>query len=681
MAKPLIFRPKYNLISMSINNAPSNTPMKAKESKKKQDHFEYEVDRFADVRVIRYTIPDWEKLSLKQKTLVYYLSQAGYSGRDIIWDQNYRHNLVIREILEGIYKNFTGNRSGEEWKQFLIYLKRVWFSNGIHHHYSNDKFIPEFSKGYFFLLLETCSLTISNELIEVIFNPHIDAKKVSLDPEKDLLLASCVNFYEAGITEKEALDFYSKMSADKEDRPVSYGLNSKLVRLPNGHLGEVKWTENGMYGSAIKEIIFNLEKACQYSENKAQKEALELLIKYYKTGDLKVWDEYNIAWTNATEGDIDYINSFIEVYSDPLGSKGAYESIVQIRDFEASERMSAISEKIQWFEDHSPIKEEYKKKNVKGVSYKVVNVASESGDSSPAGPIGVNLPNANWIRAEHGSKSVSLGNISDAYKKSSNDDIINEFAYDKEEIKRYKEHAFTASHMHTALHEVVGHASGQLKPGVGTPKETLKNYASTLEEARADLVALYFIFDPELIKMGLINSLEVGKTEYDGYIRNGLLVQLRRIELGNIIEESHMRNRMLVASWAFEKGRGENVIERIVRDGKSYYKIHDYEKLRALFAELLIIIQNIKSEGDYETGRKLVEEYAVKVDVSCHKEVIERVAKLNIPPYNGFVNPELIAELDTDKNIKEVKVEYPTDFVQQMLSYSERYGFLRIEKK
>ncbi len=665
---------------MSQNIDPSKTPMKVKESKKKQDHFEYEVDRFADIRVIRYTIPDWEKLSLNQKTLVYYLSQAGFSGRDIIWDQNYRHNLVIREILEGIFKNFSGDRTSSEWNQFLIYIKRVWFSNGIHHHYSNDKFIPEYSKSYFLSLIENCGLKISDELLEVIFNPEIDAKKVSLDPEKDLLLSSCVNFYDPGITEIEAQDFYAKMNDPSDKRPISHGLNSKLVRLANGKLAEAKWTADGMYGSAIKEIIANLEKACDYAENQAQKEALELLIKYYKTGDLKVWDDYNIAWTNATEGDIDYINSFIEVYSDPLGSKGAYESIVQIRDFEASERMSAISEKIQWFEDHSPIKEEYKKKNVKGVSYKVVNVASESGDSSPAGPIGVNLPNANWIRAEHGSKSVSLGNISDAYKKSSNDDIINEFAYDKEEINRYKEHAFTASHMHTALHEVVGHASGQLKPGVGTPKETLKNYASTLEEARADLVALYFIFDPELIKMGLIKSLEVGKTEYDGYIRNGLLVQLRRIELGNIIEESHMRNRMLVASWAYEKGRDENVIERIVRDGKSYYKIHDYDKLRGLFAELLIIIQNIKSEGDYETGRKLVEKYAVKVDLSTHQEVMERVEKLNIPPYNGFVNPELSANLDSDKNISEVSVEYPTDFVHQMLDYSERYGFLRNRK-
>ena len=638
--------------------------------------FEYEVDRFADIRVIRYLIPDWEKLGLDQKELVYYLSKAGFSGRDIIWDQNYRHNLVIRTILENIYQSFKGDRTTTEWEEFIIYLKRVWFANGIHHHYSNDKFLPGFSRDYFSYLIKECQIDIKDELYDVLFDPNIDNKKVSLDPEKDLLLSSCVNFYDPDISEREAQDFYAAMADPSDKKPISYGLNSKLIRKEDGSLAEEKYCADGLYGAAIKEIIYWLEKACSVSENEAQKGALELLIEYYRTGDLKIWDAYNIAWTQATDGDIDYINSFIEVYSDPLGAKGAYESIVQIRDFEASERMKVISEKIQWFEDQSPIDEEFKKKNVRGVTYKVVNVASESGDSSPAGPIGVNLPNANWIRAEHGSKSVSLGNISDAYDKSSSDDILNEFAFDEEEKARSKKYSNIASHMHTALHEVVGHASGKLKEGVGTPKETLKNYASTLEEARADLVALYFILDPELIKMGLIDSLEIGKAEYDGYIRNGLLVQLRRIEPGNMIEESHMRNRMLVADWAYEKGKKENVIERIIKDGKTYYKIHDYEKLRSLFAELLKLIQRIKSEGDYESGRKLVEQYGVKVDKQVHSEVLERVRKLNIPPYNGFVNPELIPDFDEDQKIRDIKVEYPVDFSAQMLNYAKEYAFL-----
>jgi dipeptidyl-peptidase-3 len=569
------------------------------------------------------------------------------------------------------------DKKSDDWNAFLTYTKRVWFANGIHHHYSMDKFKPEFSKAYFQELLNTSKVKLDDEIVSVIFDPLIDNKKVSLDPEKDLLLASASNFYDVDISEEEAVAFYKEL-IDKEDKqPISYGLNSKLVRNTDGSLSEQVWKVDGMYGAAITHIISWLNKAVDYAENPQQKEALKLLVDYYQTGDLKTWDAYNVAWASATKGDIDYINSFIEVYNDPLGYRGSYESIIQIKDFEASERMKVVADNIQWFEDNSTILDEHKKKNVRGVSYKVVNVAAESGDASPATPIGVNLPNANWIRADHGSKSVSLGNIISAYSNASSGGIRNEFAYDEEEIARAKEFSSLSGKMHTALHEVVGHASGKLNSGVGTPKETLKNYASTLEEARADLVALYFILDQKVIDLGLVPSLEVGKAEYDSYIRNGMMVQLRRIELGNNIEEAHMRNRQLVASWAYEKGKDENVIEKIVKDGKTYFNINDYKKLQVLFGELLRDIQRIKSEGDYEAGRKLVESYGVIVDVELHKEVVERSSKLNIPPYGGFINPELVPVVDNKGNIVDIKVEYPEDFMQQMLNYSEKYGYLK----
>lgn len=660
--------------SPDSDNNDANT--ETEDVKTEQDDFVYEADRFADVSVLRYQIPGWDKLSLEQKKLVYYLSKAGYSGRDIIWDQNYRYNLQIRVALENVVRNYTGDKTTEDWNKFMTYTKRVWFSNGIHHHYSNDKFLPEFSLQYFTLLLEDVNQKLSTEVMEAMFDPNIDNKKVSLDPNKDLLLASASNFYDADISEQEAIDFYAKLIKKDDKTPISYGLNSKLVRNADGSISEAKWKVGGMYGAAIKNIVSWLEKAAEVAENEAQKEALILLGEYYTTGELTTWDEYSIAWVGATEGDIDYINSFIEIYNDPLGYRGSYETMIEINDFDASARMKVVADNVQWFEDNSTIMDEHKKKEVKGVTYKVVNIAAKTGDAGPSGPIGVNLPNANWIRAEHGSKSVSLGNIVYAYSQASSGGMTKEFANDEEEIERAEEYSSLAGKMHTALHEVVGHASGQLNPGVGTPKETLKNYSSTLEEARADLVALYYTVDTQLVEMGLIPSVEVGYAEYDSYIRNGMMVQLRRIEIGKDIEESHMRNRQLVASWAYEQGEEGNVIERIERDGKTYFNINDYDKLREIFGELLREIQRIKSEGDYNAGRELVEAYGVQVDEKLHIEVLERVAILDIPAYSGFINPELVPEIDENGEIIDIIVEYPTDFEKQMLEYSANYGYL-----
>ena len=661
--------------SSSVSDNP-NTSSSAQEV----DDFKYFSEQFADLRIIRYRIPGWDLLTLDQKKLVYYLTQAGYSGRDIIWDQNYRHNLVIRHTLEKIITKYNGNKNDQEWKDFMIYTKRVWFSNGIHHHYSSDKFIPEFSRPYFTGLLKQSHTNMDEEVINVMFDPEIDAKKVNLDPNKDLLLASATNFYDPDISEKEAQAFYDNVIDKSSKKPISYGLNSKLVRNEDGTLSEVTWKLEGMYGSAIREIIMWLERAVLVAENGPQAEALKILIEYYETGDLKTWDKYNVHWAAATEGDIDYINSFIEIYNDPLGYRGSYESIIQINDFEASERMSVVADNIQWFEDNSSIMDEHKKKNVKGVSYKVVNVAGESGDASPSTPIGVNLPNANWIRAEHGSKSVSLGNISNAYNKASGGGFTAEFALTEEEVERAKKYGELAGKMHTALHEVVGHASGQLNPGIGTPKETLKNYASTLEEARADLVSLYYIMDPKMVELGLVPSLEVGMAEYDGYIRNGMMLQLRRIKPGDKIEQAHMRDRQTVSSWAYENGKADNVIEKVKVDGKTYFKINDYEKLRILFGELLREIQRIKSEGDYDAGRALVEKYGVQVDQKLLREVHQRSEKLNIAPYGGFINPRLVADYDNKGNVIDVRVEYPDDFTEQMLEYGLKYSLLKVEK-
>ena len=642
------------------------------------DDFEYFAEQFADLKLIRYKIAGWENLSPKQKELVYYLYEAGVSGRDMIWDQNYRHNLEIRKALETILSSFSGDKSTEDWAKFETYAKRVFFANGIHHHYSMSKLSADFTAEYLDMLLAESGATLSDEAKKAILDPEFDAKKVNLDPEKGLLKGSAVNLYAPDITEAEVDAYYESIVDATTSTPISYGLNSRMERDAEGNLVENVYKSGGLYGAAIDKVVYWLEKAAGVAENKAQGDALLLLVDYYMTGDLLKWDEYNIAWTKATEGDIDYIQGFVEVYNDPKGYRGSYESIVQIKDFEASDRMKMLMDNVQWFEDNSSIMDEHKKASVVGVTYKVVNVAGESGDASPSTPIGVNLPNANWIRAQHGSKSVSLGNIIHAYAQSPSKGFSEEFIRTEELRARSKEHGALSSKLHTALHEVVGHASGKLNDGIGTPKETLKSYASTLEEGRADLVALYFLMDPEMIELGLMPSLEVGMAEYDSYIRNGMMLQLRRIEKGEQIEEAHMRNRQLVASWACEKGLEEKVIEKVVEDGKTFFEVRDYEKLRVIFGELLKEIQRIKSEGDYEAGQALVENYGVKVDAALHDEVLARAEKLNSAPYGGFINPRLVPVMEGDK-ITDIQVEYPDDFLGQMMEYGKNYGFLANE--
>lgn len=644
--------------------------------KKENPDFEYLVEQFSDIKVLRYQIPGWENLTLKEQKLVYYLTQAGTSGRDIMWDQNYRYNLKIRKALEHIYQNYKGDKTAEDWKNFEIYLKRVWFSNGIHHHYSNEKIQPDFSEAYFAVLMKATKTKLAPSIAAILFN-DIDTKKVNLDESKGLLVGSSINFYEKGITLKEAEDFYAKKTSPDPTKPYSYGLNSKLVRNSKGQLEEKVWKSHGMYGKAIDKIIYWLEKAQSVAENKNQGDALGLLISYYKTGSLKTWDDYNIAWLAATEGNIDYINSFIEVYNDPLGYRGSYEGIVQIKDFDMSKKMEVVSGNAQWFEDNSPLMPQHKKKNVVGVSYKTVIVAGESGDASPSTPIGVNLPNADWIRAGHGSKSVSLGNIIDSYSKAGGKGKLQEFANDEEEVALAEKYGEIGDKLHTALHEVVGHASGQINSGVGTPKETLKSYASTLEEGRADLVGLYYLYNPKIQELGLVDDWKkTGMESYDSYIRNGLMTQLFRLELGANIEEAHMRNRQWVSAWAFEKGLKDNVIEKVSRNGKTYFNITNYEKLHDLFGQLLREVQRIKSEGDYEAGKALVENYGVKVDQKLHAEVLERNKQFSSAAYSGFVNPVLVPKMDAKGTIISIEVKQPSSFAEQMLYYSKNFCFL-----
>ncbi len=633
------------------------------------------VDRFADVQVLRFDINSWNKLSLNQKKLVYSLSQAGLAGRDIIYDQNNAYNLEIRKSLEKIMESYKGNKESEDWKAFETYSKQVWFSNGIHHHYSMDKIMPEFDKAYFSSLLKESGAKLSAEAQDAIFSKTSYMKRKVKDPNVDMIASSANNFYGKGVTQKAVEDFYASRVDQNDPHPVEHGLNSTLI-LKNGELFEDVWKSGGKFGKAIDQIVYWLKKAVTVAENPKQGAALEKLVQYYQTGDLKTWSEYNVLWLQATEGDIDYINGFIEVYGDALGMRASFESIVQINDFDASKRMAVVAANAQWFEDNSPLMPEHKRKEVKGVSYKVVEVASESGDAAPSTPIGVNLPNNDWIRSDYGSKSVSLGNIIDAYDKAGGPSLVEEFAHDQEEIDRAKKYGSLAGKMHTALHEVIGHASGQINPGIGQPAATLKNYASTLEEARADLVGLYYIMDPKMVELGLIPSNEVGKAEYDGYIRNGMMTQLQRLEIGQNVEEEHMQNRQLVASWAFEKGMKDKVIVKLVRDGKTFYDIKDYNKLRQLFGELLREIQRIKSEGDYAAGRNLVETYGVKVNKAIHKEVLKRVKPLNIAPYSGFVYPIFVPVTDAKGEITDIKIENKQGFVEQMLYYGKNYSFL-----
>lgn len=646
------------------------------------------VDRFADVQVLQYKVPGFDKLNNKQKELVYYLTQAALSGRDIIYAQNYKHNIQIRRVLEQIYTHYSGDRESDEWGQFETYLKRVWFSNGIHHHYSEKKFVPACSQEYFNSLVENCGDKAQWPLLNgqtaeqmftiltpVMFDPTIDPKKVNKDENADKVLQSANNYYGPNVTEAEALAYYNAMKDPKDTTPISYGLNSRLVK-EDGKLKEEVYKVDGRYGSAIQQMVHWLRKASEVAETDAQKKYIDLLVQFYETGDLHTWDECNIQWVNSQDGDVDFIHGFIEVYGDALSYKASYESTIEIKDFEASERMAKLSKNAQWFEDNSTIMEEHKKPNVVGVTYNVVNVAIEAGDCAPSTPIGINLPNANWIRKDHGSKSVSLGNIVQAYNDASGEGTIEEFYLDTAVQARIKKYGRLGGKMHTAMHEVIGHASGKINPGVGTPKETLKNYSSTLEEARADLVALYFLMDEQLVEWGLIPTTDVGKAEYDGYITNGMMTQLRRLEPGENIEEDHMRNRQLVAMWCYEKGKEDNVIEKVEVDGKTYFVINDYDKLRVLFGQLLREIQRIKSEGDYESARALVETYGVKVDQDILAEVKARYEPFDLAPYSGFIQPMLTPVTDENDNITDVTLELQDDFAKQMMRLSTDYSFL-----
>ncbi len=647
--------------------------------------FVYEADRFADLRLLRFQVPGFDTLTLQQKELLYYLYQAALSGRDITWDQNYRHNLRIRKLLEQIVEFYPGDHNGDAYKKLLVYAKQVWFANGIHHHYSNAKFLPEFTpeqlhelatasagKAQFPLRKDQTLEQLLAELQPVLFDPAVDVKKVNRDTGIDKVANSAVNFY-SGVTDAEVSRFYASKANKTDKTPPSWGLNSKLVK-EHGKLVEKVWKVGGMYGPAIEQVVYWLDKATAVAETPEQQAALELLIKYYRSGDLKDFDAYSIAWVKDVNSRVDVVNGFIEVYNDPLGYRGTFESVVSIKDLDATKRIGAIAAQAQWFEDHAPIMAAHKKSAVKGITGKAITVVVESGDSSPSTPIGINLPNADWIRADYGSKSVSLSNIVASYN-ATQGKSLEEFAYSPEEIARGKQYGNLASDLHTDMHEVIGHASGKINPGVGNTADTLKQYASALEEARADLVALYFLMDPKLIEIGVMPSLDVGKAEYDQYLRGGIMTQLYRIKPGDQLEEAHMQNRQLVARWVYEQGRDRNVVEFKHRDGKTYVVINDYDALRSLFGQLLREIQRIKSEGDYRAADKLMQTYAIKVDPALHQEVLARYAKLNIAPYSGFINPRLVPVYDGDA-IKDVRVEYPDNFVNQMLEYGKNYAFL-----
>lgn len=643
-------------------------------------------NRFADLRILNYDASGINDLSTKQKELVFYLSQAALSGREITYAQNYKHNIQIKRVLESIYQTYEGDKSTSDWKNFEIYLKRFWFSNGIHHHYAEKKFLPEFSQDYFSILVKGSfindSITLEGETIDqmmtklmpVIFDPSVDAKKVVKDKGVDKVALSANNYYGDGVTESEAVAHYGAMGKLGEETPIEYGLNSRLVKIDN-KLVDLVYKSGGLYGDAIDRVIFWLQKAKNVAENNAQANHIGMLIDYFKTGNLEQWDATNINWLKSTDGDIDFILGFIEVYGDAIGYKGAYEAVIQMNDKEASRRMAVLSENAQYFEDNSSIMDEHKKENVVGVSYRVINAAMEAGDAAPATPIGINLPNSNWIRSTHGSKSISLGNIVEAYNSAGGSSSLNEFYFDENVRARIKEHGKLSSKMHTAMHEVIGHASGKINEGIGTPKETLKNYSNTLEEARADLVALYYIYDQKLIDLGLMPSLEVGMAEYDSYIANGMMLQLRRLEEGENIEEDHMRNRQLNASWAYEKGLENNVIEKKIIENKTYFVVNDYAKLREIFGELLKEIQRIKSEGDYDAAEALVEGYGVKVDPEIHKEVVARYESLNLAPYSGFVQPKLVAKYDEQGNFIDLNVS-EEGYVEQMIRFGREYAFV-----
>ena len=673
------------LMTFSCSNKQKENTTAEQDTVKKE--FNYIADRFADIQVLRYQVTGFEELPLQQKQLAYYLWNAGLSGRDIFYDQKNRNNLRIRKTLECILETYKGEKGSEDYKNFETYCKRFFYSNGVHHHYGAVKFVPACSFDYFKELIANSDETklpldgmkmdeYMSLMQKAIFDPNFDRKVTDLAAGIDNAKASANNYYE-GVSQKEAEAFYDAMEKSHPGDKSSFGLNAKLVK-ENGKIVEKVWKSGGMYGTAIDKIIYWLQKAVTVAENDAQKQSLEKLIAYYQTGDLKTFDDYSIAWVADTASRIDAVIGFIEVYMDALNKRGSYESVVSMKDLEATKLIATISKDAQWFEDNSPIMDNHKKKNVKGISAKVITVIGEVGEAAPNTPIGINLPNNEWIRETHGSKSVSLGNIVTAYNYSrAKSPMIDEFGHSEEMKVRYRKYAALSGELHTDMHEVIGHASGQINPGIGTTDKTLKNYASALEEARADLVGLYYIMDQKLVDIGASPSIDVGKAQYDYYIMNGMMTQLFRLDPGSIIEEAHMRNRQLVAAWAYEKGAKEKVIERVVRDGKTYFVINDYEKLRTLFGELLRELQRIKSEGDFNAGKNLVENYGVKVDQDLLLEVHKRYEKLDIAPYMGFIQPILVPVMDGDK-ITDVKVEYPENFLQQMLDFGNNYSFLPV---
>ncbi len=642
------------------------------------DDFDYTVDRFADIEVLRYKVPDFENLTLNQKILVYYLQEAALWGRDILWDQNYAQNLPIRDMLEAIYTNYDGDKNDPQYLAFEKYLKQVWFGNGIHHHYSTDKFTPEFSRDFLAdqlaKLPQGTAPANAEELAEIIFNPAVDAKRVNQAQGEDLIATSAGNFYEKGLTQAEVEAYYNSIRKPDDATPISYGLNTRL-RKADGKIVEEPYRLGGLYSNAIEHIVANLDSAANYAENDAQRTVIRSLIDFYTTGDLATFDRYSIEWAEDTASQVDFINGFIETYGDPLGMTGSWESIVNFKNNEASERTEILSSNAQWFEDNSPVDSKFKKDKVKGVSAKVITAAILAGDSYPATPIGINLPNANWIRAAHGSKSVTLENITQAYDAASHGNGFNEeFVIDQPTRDLLDQYLFITDNLHTDLHECLGHGSGKLMPGV---EDALKAHGSTIEEARADLFALYYLADPKLLEIGLLDNPEAYKAEYYKYILNGMMTQLMRIEPGKDVEEAHMRNRKIIAEWAYEHGKANNVIELIERDGKTFIRINDYEALRGLFGELLAEIQRIRSTGDYAAAAELVETYGVKVDPALHQQVLDRYAKLNIAPYKGFVNPVYKAVRDAEGNITDVTVDYTEEYPAQMLRYSREYHPLK----
>ena len=647
-----------------------------------EEPFKYTVDEFADIQVLKYRIPSWDSLSLQQKAYIYHLGEAGKCGRDILFSQNFKHNLGIRKMLENIIENYQGDRNTQEWENFLVYAKRVFFSNGIHHHYAEDKIIPECSQEYFKSLLDELKMDEKcYAYLPVMYDPDLYPQRKYTGSEKDLIGASAVNFYGDDITKDEVNKFYASMEDPKDPRPLAYGINTRLVKK-DGKLVEEVYKADGRFANSINAIIGHLEKAAEYAENNAQKEYIAKLVEYYRTGDLKTWDEYNILWVQENEGMVDFINGFIEDYNDPLGRKATWESSVNFKDIEASRRTQIISQNAQWFEDNSPVKDEFKKKEVKGVTAKVINVACIGGDCFPATPIGINLPNSNWIRKEYGSKSVTIANITDAYNMAAEESpksMTNEFSWDDEEKRLIKEYGNYTGNLHTDLHECLGHGSGQLLPGVSAT--ALGEYNSTLEEARADLFGLYYVADAKLVELGILPNDEAYKAEYINFIKNGLFTQFVRIELGKTNTEAHMQDRKLIAEWCYENGLKEktgaqkDVIEKVTKEGKTYFVINDFQALRGLFGKLLAEVQRIKSEGDYKAGKELVEKYAVHINPELHKEVKERYASLNLKPYKGFVNPTITPVVNKAGEITDYQVTYNSNFIEQHLEYGKKYSF------